>query len=246
MSLLPAVVLLAALVALVGLAAATARPPDVAIPPLDEHLRRWSSLHAGIDPRANRLVGGWLRLMHLLGRPLARRGVLPDVVTLLGLWWAAAVVVLCLPGGRWPLVAAFAVVLGGIADGLDGTVAVLTGRATPWGGVLDAVVDRLADLLLLGALWVLGAPAAVVVTAAAALYTLEYLRARADERGAQLTVITVGERATRIVLVGVAVWCAGLLPASAGAIAGTGAGAVVVVALVGCAQLAVAARRSLT
>lgn len=245
MSLLPASGLLAASVVIVVVAAVTARPPPH-VPTVDEHLRRWSALHGGIDPTGNRVVAGWLRLMHALGRPLARRGIHPDVLTLAGLWWAAAVVVIALPGGRWPLLAAVAVVLGGVADGLDGTVAVLTGRATAWGGVLDAMVDRGADLLLLGALVVIGAPPAAAVTAGASLFGLEYLRARAGQMGAQLTTITVGERATRLVLVGVALWCAGLFTAWSSTIAGVGAWAVAAVAVVGLLQLLPAARRALS
>lgn len=244
MSLLPAFGLLAASVGIVVVAAITARQP-ARVPALEEHLQRWSALHDGIDPTGNRVVAGWLRLMHVLGRPLARWGVHPDVITVTGLWWAAAVVVLALPGGRWPLLAALAVVLGGVADGLDGTVAALTDRASAWGGVLDAMVDRGADLLVLGALVAVGAPLAAAATAGASLFALEYLRARAGQLGARLTTVTVGERATRLVLVGVALWCAGLFPGWATTIASVATWAVAAVAVIGLLQLLPAARRAL-
>ena len=47
--------------------------------------------------------------------------------------------------------------LAGLLDNVDGAVAVLTGRATAWGAVLDAVADRVGDLALVGALLLAGA-----------------------------------------------------------------------------------------
>lgn len=244
MSLLPVLGLLAAAVVIAVVAAVTARPTG-AVPGFDEHLSRWSALHDGIDPSGNRVVAGWLRLMHLLGRPLARRGIDPDLITVAGLWWAAVVVAVAAAGGRWPMAAALAVAVGGIADGLDGTVAALTDRATAWGGVLDAMVDRGADLLLLGALVAVGAPFAAAAGAGAALFVLEYLRARTGQMGVHLTAITVGERPTRLVLVAVGLWCAGLFPRWAGGVATAAVWGVAGVAVVGTVQLLPVARRAL-
>ena len=86
-------------------------------------------------------------------------------------------------GGRWPLAAAALVVLVGVLDGLDGAVALHTGRARPLGAVVDAVADRLGDLLLAATLAVLGAPPAWCVAAAALTLLHEYLRARAGAAG---------------------------------------------------------------
>lgn len=85
-----------------------------------------------------------------IGRALARLGVHPDVITLLGL----ALTVL----GAWYimqgefLTAVVILVLALPLDALDGAVARAMGRTNPFGGVLDSVVDRVADMTLLLAL----------------------------------------------------------------------------------------------
>ena len=187
----------------------------------------------------------WLHGMYVVGRPLARLGVHPDVITVSGLWWAFAAWALTAPGDRWPLLATGALIAGSLADALDGTVAVLTERTTAWGAVLDAAVDRLADLVYLAALWTLGGDGAVVVTAAAALFLLEYVRARAGQEGARMQRVTIGERPTRLIVAGLSMWCAGLFPAHAGGIGTTGAWSVAGVSMVGLVQLIPAVRRAL-
>lgn len=57
---------------------------------------------------------------------------------------------LLLAGER--LVPALLLVLAGVFDVLDGAVARQTGRASRWGGFLDSFLDRVSDLLVLGAL----------------------------------------------------------------------------------------------
>jgi CDP-diacylglycerol--glycerol-3-phosphate 3-phosphatidyltransferase len=248
----------AGVLGLLGVAARTARPRRSRLPETDEHLRAWSALHAGIDPHGNRVVLWWLRGMYRLARPLARRGIHPDVVTASGLWLAFGALVAASGGGRWPLLATGFLVAGSVTDGLDGTLAVLTDRATRWGGVLDAVVDRASDVVLLGALVMLGGgqvsggrstlqgslPAGAVA-AGGALFALEYLRARAGESGARITTITVGERPTRLVLTGVSLWCAGLFPARAAEIGSVGAWSVCLLSVLGFGQLLPVVRREL-
>jgi hypothetical protein len=47
--------------------------------PGDEHLRDWAELHLTQPPSG--FVGGWLRAMAAIARPLARAGVSPNMVT---------------------------------------------------------------------------------------------------------------------------------------------------------------------
>jgi phosphatidylglycerophosphate synthase len=183
-------------------------------------------------------------MAYRLGRPLARAGVTPDAVTMMGI----AVTALALPpaavGGRWPLLAVLVVTVSGLLDNLDGCVAVLTGRTTRWGYVVDSLADRVCDGLYLVTLWLAGAPAGLCVGAGAAVVLLEYGRARATGAGFdEIGLITVGERPTRIVLTCFGLLFAGLLPRFAEWSAGAGAAATLGVALIGSAQyLRVAAR----
>jgi CDP-diacylglycerol--glycerol-3-phosphate 3-phosphatidyltransferase len=167
-----------------------------------------------------------------LARPVARTGVHPDVITLASL----AVLVPGLWAPAWA--AALLVLVSGVLDGVDGSVAVLQGRPTRWGYVLDSVVDRLADGLVLALLAVAGAPAELAVGTGAAIVLLEYTRARAGNAGGdEVGAITVAERPVRI-----------LVPASGLLLGLPTAALVVVAALTGVAlvQLLVAVRKDLT
>ena len=72
--------------------------------------------------------------------PVAR--VSPDALSVTGVAVAGAAALVAGAGGRWPLLAAVLVVLVGVLDGLDGAVALHTGRARPLGAVVDAMADR--------------------------------------------------------------------------------------------------------
>lgn len=174
--------------------------------------RGWSTLHGGLTPSA--VVRAWLRgVQGLAGlRPVAR--IPPDVLSVAGVAAVGGAVGVAGLGGRWPLAAAALVVLAGVLDGLDGAVALHTGRARPLGAVLDAVADRVGDLLLVAILAVLGAPPSWCVAAGALTVLHEYLRARAGAAGMPgVGAVTVAERPTRLVIVAVACLGAGTWPA---------------------------------
>jgi phosphatidylglycerophosphate synthase len=210
---------------------------------LEEYLDGWQALHGDYDPRGNPLVRRWLSLSYAVARPLAVARVSPDLVTLLAVLLAAAALGPAAAGGWWLLLAAAMVVLSGLLDNVDGAVAVLTGRATPWGAVLDAVADRVADLLFLAALLLAGAPVVACALGGALMFLLEYLRARAAAAGlTDVGVVTVWERPTRVI-----VTAAFLV---AGAVVGDpwpalGAWAWVGFGAIGLVQLAVTVRRRL-
>jgi len=220
------------------------------VPSRADYLRQWSALHGGYDPGASRLVGPWLWLVYSCARPLARLGVAPDAVTGVGLLAAAGVVAFASAGGGWLFAAVVLVVASGLIDSLDGAVAVLTGRASAFGFVLDSVVDRCADLLFVVALWRVGAPAGVAAAAGALMMLQEYVRARAGAAGmTEIGVVTVWERPTRVIvtaafLLGAAVY--GASSAAAASVWSTrGAWAWLVLGAFGLVQLAVVVRRRL-
>jgi len=232
-------VLLAGGAVIAVLAAATARRPISLVDSRDGYFAGWAQLHGGYDPRTGgRVVRGWLSGAYVLAAPLARRGVLPDVLTLLGVWSAGAVVVVADQHGRWLLLATFVLAASGIVDNLDGCVAVLTARTTAYGTVLDSVVDRVADGLTLVALWRVGAAAGWCVGAGCALVLLEYTRARAGVAGlSEVGVVTVGERPTRIVVASFGLFCGGLFVDHRVLCVTLGAAATLGVSLIGLVQL---------
>jgi len=180
----------------------------------DEHLRQWADLHATEPPGG--FVGAWLRASAAVARPLVRAGVTPNAVTVFALGAAVAAVGLAaLDGWVGPASACAAVVASGLADSLDGAVAVQGGRATRVGYLLDSTLDRLADAALAAALAVVAGTtvaAWAAVAAVASAWFLEYVRARAalaagatggEAAGGpapERQLVTPGERPTRIVL----------------------------------------------
>jgi len=181
----------------------------------DEHLQAWADVHHTQPPGG--VVGGWLRAVAAVARPLARAGVPADAVTVAALVAAVAAVPLAMVDG-WvgPAAACLAVIVSGLLDSLDGAVAVQAGRTTRVGFLLDSTLDRLADAALPAALAVVaGGAGEVAVAAVAACWWLEYVRARASlatcPNGVTASasaepdrqVVTPGERPTRIILTAV-------------------------------------------
>lgn len=228
------------------------------VPEASAHLARdrWSAAHGGIDPDASRWISGWLSLTHRLARPLAARRVPPGLITLAGVLASVLVLVAAAGPGAWPIAAAALAVVAGVLDGLDGAVARMTGRDTAWGGVVDELADRVSDLLLLAALWAMGAPLWACLPAGVLTLLLESLRSSARVGGMDgAGVITVWERPSRIIVVTTAGLLCGLarlvgdatgLPAGSGDVLAA-AGSVVALALAAWStgHLAVVARRRL-
>ena len=192
------------------------------------------------------MIRTWLGWAYAVARPMARVGVQPDVLTLWSIDIGLVIVLLAEAGGRWLLLGCWVVVLSGLLDNLDGAVAVLEARTSRIGFVLDSVVDRVADGLYLVALWRLGAPVWLCVTAGSTVALLEYTRARAGNAGmGEIGVVTIGERPTRIIVTAVTLLCAGIYVGHQPLIAGLGAAATLGLSVISCGQLALAVRRIL-
>ncbi|HVF13886.1 MAG TPA: CDP-alcohol phosphatidyltransferase family protein, partial [Acidimicrobiales bacterium] len=179
--------------------------------PGDEHLRDWADLHLTQAPTG--FVGGWLRAMAAIARPLARAGVSPNMVTVAAFLVAVATIPLAMiDGWMGPASACVALIASGLLDALDGAVAVQAGRTTTVGFLLDSALDRLSDVALAVALAIVADnPVAgeLAVATVAATWWLEYVRARGSLAASAPTtrptsqVVTPGERPTRMILTGV-------------------------------------------
>ena len=210
----------------------------------DGYLDRWSQLHGGYDPRASPWARGWLSLTYACARPLVR--VPPDLLTAAGVVVTAGVLPLSAAGGRWALLAVLVVVVSGLLDNLDGCVAVVTGRESRWGYVLDSLADRVCDALYLLALWLLGAPGELCALAGALTWWQEYARARAGNAGmGEIGVATVWERPSRVIVTAFALAAVGGWPARSEGLATAGAGVSAGLAVVAIVQLLAVVRRTL-
>lgn len=217
------------------------------IPSRDGYFDRWRDLHGGYDPRTGSpFLRGWLTLVYAVARPLAARGVSPDVLTVSSLGVALAVVALAGVGGRWLLLATWVLVASGLLDNLDGAVAVLQRRTSRWGYVLDSVVDRCSDALYLVALVLVGAPLELAVGCGFLLFLLEYARARAGNAGGdEVGVVTMAERPTRVIVLAASLLAGGVLVSSAATLATTGVAVLALMTLVALVQLLAVLRRQL-
>jgi phosphatidylglycerophosphate synthase len=226
----------------------------------------WRAVHSlgeGMQP-GGRLAAWYLRLPYAVGAPLARVGVDPDLVTLGALWVAVVAGWTATVGPGWAAGAGVLTLLAGVADSVDGAVAVMQGRASAFGFVWDSTADRLADLAVIAGPVVLVAteadpgwrPVAVATGAAAAglVLLLEYVRARAQagQVAAAWSMVTPGERPTRVIVLGLAGLAVGAAQLGGDALAGAALNlgyplalaALAVLEAAGCAQLLLAVRHA--
>ena len=145
------------------------------------------------------------RALEPVGRALHVLGLSADGLTVLGLVAAAGTAVLIANGNL--VLAVFGLVLTGLPDLLDGSVARHSGTAGRRGSFLDSVCDRVADALLLGGVaWHLtgggGQLAVLALAVLAASMLISYERAKAEALGLSARG-GVMERAERMVLLGV-------------------------------------------
>jgi CDP-diacylglycerol--glycerol-3-phosphate 3-phosphatidyltransferase len=146
---------------------------------------------------------------------LVRRGVSPDVVTLVGTLGVVGGALGFFPRGEffWGTLVITAFVF---ADLVDGTMARMTESSSRWGAWLDSTLDRVGDAAVFGgiALWFAGGGDDLLLVALC-LYCLSagnvvsYARARAEGLGMTANV-GVTERADRLVIVLVATGLDGL------------------------------------
>ena len=140
-----------------------------------------------------------------VGKGLHKARVNPDALTIIGLGFSVVTAFL-IAHGRLGL-AVLGVVLTGVPDILDGTVARQSGKASPRGAFFDSVCDRVSDAVLLGGVaWYLADESAYLPILAFAAVSLSmlisYERAKAEGLGFQAKGGLM-ERAERLVLLAV-------------------------------------------
>ncbi|HEX6921062.1 MAG TPA: CDP-alcohol phosphatidyltransferase family protein [Actinomycetes bacterium] len=143
---------------------------------------------------------------------LVRRGVSPDLVTLIGTLGVVVGALAFFPRGEffWGTIV---ITLFVFSDLVDGTMARMTERSSRWGAWLDSTLDRVGDAAVFGgiAMWFAGGGDDLLL-AGLAIYCLStggvvsYARARAEGLGMTANV-GITERADRLVAILV---CTGL------------------------------------
>jgi CDP-diacylglycerol--glycerol-3-phosphate 3-phosphatidyltransferase len=155
------------------------------------------------------------RLIEPVGGWLSRAGVSPDAITFTGTIGTVASSLWFFPRGQL-LIGTIAVTVFVLLDVLDGAVARARGSGTPYGTVLDATCDRVADgALFAGLTWWCFGVGHDRLLAVAALFCLvsaqviSYIKARAEATGLAADGGMV-ERAERFIIALVGAGLAGL------------------------------------
>jgi CDP-diacylglycerol--glycerol-3-phosphate 3-phosphatidyltransferase len=143
-----------------------------------------------------KIKAGFLRFVGPAARLLVRLEVRPNTLTTWGLGFSLLAGVLI--GGGAFLAGLGAVALAGLCDVLDGQVARLSERVSPFGAFYDSVLDRFSEgFILTGLAWhFAGGPApfgtpeapspatvAVILLAMTGSFLVSYTRARAEGLG---------------------------------------------------------------
>lgn len=149
-----------------------------------------------------------------LGAALAKAGVTPDAITVLGTVGAVAGSVVFLAQGWW-FVGTWVITFFVLLDIVDGAVARARGSGSVFGAVLDSSCDRIADAAVFGSIaWYFGTHGQQWMLLAALLDLVlgsltSYIRARAEAAGLTATV-GIAERAERLIIVLVGTGLTGL------------------------------------
>lgn len=101
----------------------------------------------------DRFRDGWRRVMTPPARLLLGMGLAPNVITWVGTLLIVVLAFLTVPQG-WLWQGALAMGLVVMSDSVDGQMARLSGRTSPYGAFLDASLDRVADAAVMVAVLV--------------------------------------------------------------------------------------------
>lgn len=175
-----------------------------------EFFREWSAIHGGADITG--IVRWWLGISFRLASLLLRLKMSANVITISGLFISLLLVLALIDDGSGSvptplalLVALLLLVISLAADGIDGSLALLSGNSGRRGAALDAIVDRLAESLWALAFVLIGADFRLVILAWLAAQSQEYIRARLAGLGvSEIGVVTLCERPVRASFLAVA------------------------------------------
>jgi CDP-diacylglycerol---glycerol-3-phosphate 3-phosphatidyltransferase len=147
---------------------------------------------------------GATRVLTPVARGLLKIGLTPDAVTFIGTAGVMFGALAFYPRGEF-FVGTLVITAFVFSDNMDGIMARLSGRTSPWGAFLDSVLDRFGDAaIFIGlALWFAGGGdndrmAALCLACLALAAIVSYTKARAESLGYTANV-GIAERPDRLV-----------------------------------------------
>lgn len=132
-------------------------------------------------------------------------GLTPNTISALGIVFAFLSATAYAGGNQNLSLAVVLLLLSGYCDMLDGALARVCQKTTPFGGFLDSLLDRYADAAIYAGI-MLGGLCTIHWGLAAMIGSLlvSYTRARAEAAGAKMEGVGLAERAERMIIIAVA------------------------------------------
>lgn len=156
-----------------------------------EFFKAWSKLHG--DAQIIGIVKLWLQISFTLVKPLSYLKITPNSLSISGLIFG--IFLYLNAQDSWAVLLLIASL---ICDGIDGSLAIITNKASKWGAALDSILDRTTEVFWALAFISIGADERLVIPALVFASAQEYLRARAGGLGlTEVGVVSICERPVR-------------------------------------------------
>jgi phosphatidylglycerophosphate synthase len=156
-----------------------------------EFFNSWSALHG--NAKIVGIVKAWLSISYVVSKTFCRLKISPNLITSLGLVFA---ILLYLNAEL--LWAPILLVLSLFSDGIDGSMAIISGKSSKWGAILDSIVDRASEIFWMLALYKIGIDLKFLLIIIVVASTQEYIRARSGGLGlSEIGIVTIAERPVR-------------------------------------------------
>jgi len=151
----------------------------------------------------NRVRSAASSIMRPIAAAVAATGITPNQITVMG--FGVSLLSAFAFYRSEQLLGGALLLSAGFFDILDGAVARAAGRASRWGAVLDSVLDRYSDLVILGAILISGLCDPVAgIAAMVGSVMISYVRSRGEVEGIKMSSVGLMERAERMLLLSAA------------------------------------------
>jgi archaetidylinositol phosphate synthase len=159
-------------------------------------------LFKGVPLLLNKIRSRVADALKPLASSVASLALSPNQITAIGL--IVSVLAACIFYLSLQLWGGMLLLIAGFFDIIDGAVARITGKVTRWGGVLDSILDRYSDLIIIGAILLAGLcdPLWGVIAMIGSVM-VSYIRARGEVEGVNMSSVGLMERAERMVILAV-------------------------------------------
>ncbi len=157
----------------------------------NDFYKSWSDLHGNAEIVG--IVKIWLTISYFVAKVFQQLRISPNLITISGFVfsvlfylnaqsvWAPALLVLSL-----------------FADGIDGSMAIISGKSSKWGALLDSTVDRISEIFWVLALYKIGINFGILIAIITLASIQEYIRARSSGLGlSKIGIVTIAERPVR-------------------------------------------------